>query len=178
MDMLEAIGKAFGSSKAPQHHLHVHPPHIPHPEEAERLRRIEVLLSDVLRSNYALLERVTHMAIDTSAALTAVRNLTGDNASLRELLNQVQQKVVDISQQLANAQASGNGGIDAATAAQIQSDLNTIATLADTEDASVKAAIQANSPATPPDQPPATPPAAAPADGTTAQPINNTGNPS
>jgi hypothetical protein len=106
------------------------------------------------------------MAIDTSAALTAVRNLTGDNASLRELLNQVKQKVVDISQQLADAQAGGSG-IDAATAAQIQTDLNTVADLANTEDAAVKAAIGAN---------PA--PAQAVNAGAGAQPVNTPANPS
>jgi hypothetical protein len=160
---IEGLTRAFSNSKAPQHHVHIHPHD---PSVADRVGRLEVLLGDLLRTNHSILEKVTSMAIDTSAALTAVRNLTGDNASLRELLNQVKQKVVDISQQLADAQAGGSG-IDAATAAQIQTDLNTVADLANTEDAAVKAAIGAN---------PA--PAQAVNAGAGAQPVNTPANPS
>jgi hypothetical protein len=147
-----------------------------------RLHDIEVLLGDLLRSNYLLLEQGHQIMIDTSKALAAVTQLTTDNGSLRALLQQVSQAAATLSQQLATAISNQNGAIDPATATSIQNDLNTIASLANTEDTAVKQALSANvvpaaatAPAAP-GAPPMPPPNPAPA--STAQPINTTQNPS
>lgn len=112
-------------------HIHYHPDE----ETAERLCRTEDKLDEVL-------ERIIEMAIDTKAALDAVRQLTTDSASQRELLKQIKAGLDKALSDLAAALAAN----DPAAAAQAQQDLAEIANLANTEDAAVKDAIAANTP--------------------------------
>jgi len=83
------------------------------------------------------------MTIDTKAALDAVRQLTTDSASNRELLKQIKAGLDKANADLAAALAAN----DPAATAAAQADLQTIADLANTEDAAVKDAITANTPA-------------------------------
>lgn len=115
-----------------QLHIHYHPDK----ETAERLYRIEAMLGE-------LLEGQDDMAIDTKAALDAVRQLTTDSASSRELLRQIKAGLDKANADLAAALAAN----DPAATAAAQADLQTISDLANTEDAAVKDSLTANTPA-------------------------------
>lgn len=146
-----------------------------------RLHVIEVLLGDILRAQYLLLEQGNKIMIDTSKALASITNLVGESASQRQLLKTIHDHLVTISQQLATANANN----DPAAQQRVQNDLNQIASLADTENQAVAAAIQANpdtqdqAPVQPAGQDPnAQTQQPQPDQANQAQPINQTQNPS
>lgn len=109
--------------------------HFFHPDEetTERLLRVETMLGRVN-------ERLREMAVDTKAALDAVRQLTSDSASQRELLKHIKEGLDKAREDLAAAIAAN----DPAATAQVEADLAEIANLANTEDSAVKDAIAAN----------------------------------
>lgn len=105
-----------------------------------RLYVIEVLLGDLLRASYLQITQGNQIMIDTSKALASVTALVGESASQRALLQQIHDHLVTISQQLATANANN----DPTAQAKVQNDLNSIAQLADTENQAVASAISAN----------------------------------
>lgn len=130
-----------------------------------RLRSDDPVVQLLLAKLAALTAKQDSLMIDSKTALSAVTKMTTDNASMRALLGQIFSALNDTKAQLAAALAAN----DAAGVAAAQADLDTIASLANTEDTAVQAAIAANQPpaATPPTTPTDTAaPAAAPADGT------------
>lgn len=87
-----------------------------------------------------ILARQDKIMLDTSKALAAVRQEVSDNASLRTLLQQVVQALTTTNAALAAAIAAG----DPAAIAAAQTDLDTITSLASTDDAQTQAALAAN----------------------------------
>lgn len=108
---------------------------INHPasDNAGHQRRVMYLLQ-------LILARQDKIMLDTSKALAAVRQENTDNASLRALLATIVTELQTTNAALAAAIAAG----DPAAIAAAQTDLDTIATLANTDDAQTQAALAAN----------------------------------